>query len=122
MTKKKKPKQPSGSEVVKKKQPKQLKQLDLDKFSKRDNSWLEKLGDKRSKLLRKLVFGMKSFTEKEVPLPFDRTISSIDILYRGDKTSWFHDKVDTFKLLLRVNGLDEEGIGMHLTEMAKVVQ
>jgi len=122
MAKKQKQKQQNAGEVVKKKQPKQLKQLDLHKFSKRDNSWLAKLGDKRSKLLRKLVCGMKRFTEKEVPLPFDRTISSVDILYRGDCTSWFHDKVDTFKLLLRVNGLDEEGIGMHLTETAKVLQ
>jgi len=105
--------------MVKKKQP---KRLDLQKFSKRDNSWLIKLGEKRSKLLRKLVLGMKRFNETDVLLPFDRTICAVEILYRGNCTSWFHDKVDGCKLLVRVQGLDEEGIGMHLTETAKVLQ
>jgi len=105
--------------MVKKKQP---KQLDVQKFSLRDNSWLGKLGDKRSKLLRKLVLKMKRFNEEEVLLPFNRTIRSVEILYRGNNASWFHDKVDGCKLLIRVKDLDEEGIGMHLTETAKVLQ
>jgi len=105
--------------MVKKKQP---KQLDVQKFLSRDNRWLGKLGDKRSKLLRKLVLKMKRFNEEEVLLPFNRAIRSVEILYRGDKASWFHDKVDGCKLLIRVEDLDEEGIGMHLTETAKVLQ
>jgi len=105
--------------MVKKKQP---KQLDVQKFSLRDNSWLGKLGDKRSKLLRKLVLKMKRFNEEEVLLPFNRSIKSVEILYRGNKASWFHDKVDGCKLLIRVENLDEEGIGMHLTETAKVLK
>jgi len=92
------------------------------KFLKKDNSWLAKLGDKRSKFVRKLVSAMKRFNEETVSLPFDLTIISAEILHRGRELSWFHDNVDSCKILLRVKGLDEEGIGMHLTETAKVLQ
>jgi len=101
----------------------QLIKTDQLKFFKKDNSWLAKLGEKRAKFLRKLVNGMKRFNEKEIQLPFEPAIISAEIIHRGNGVSWFHDnKADDCKLLLRVEGLDEEGIGMHLTEIAKVLQ
>jgi len=92
------------------------------KLSKKDNYWLAKLGEKRSKFLRKLVSAMKRFNEKTLSLPFDLPIISAEILHRGKEISWFHSNIDSGKILLRVKGLDDEGIGMHLTESAKVLQ
>jgi len=92
------------------------------KFSKKDNYWLAKLGDKRSKFLRKLVSAMKRFNEETLSLPFDLPIISAEILHRRGEVSWFHNNIDSGKILLRLKGLDEEGIGMHLTERAKVLQ
>merc|ERR1719499_2174014 len=72
--------------------------------------------------MRKLVTAMKRFNEETLSLPFDLPIASAEILHRGREVSWFQNNIDSGKILLRLKGLDEEGIGMHLTEMAKVVQ
>jgi len=93
------------------------------KFGKRDQDWLSKLGEKRSKFLRKLAQGVKRYRDGEICLPFDLQINSAEIIYRGENESWFHDNnANECKLLLRVKGLDDEGLGMHLTEIAKVLQ
>jgi len=89
-------------------------------LSKNDSSWLAKLGVKREKFLRKLVRG---FNENDIHLPFDLAVNSAEIIHLGNGASWFHEsKVDDCKLLIRVGGMDEEGVGMHLTEIAKVLQ
>jgi len=108
------------SEVQKKK--KRPVMFNPTKFSKKDSSWLSKLGDKRSKFVRKLVTAMKRFNEETLSLPFDLPIASAEILHRGREVSWFQNNIDSGKILLRLKGLDEEGIGMHLTESAKVLQ
>jgi len=96
---------------------------DPQKFLKRDNEWLSKLGGKRSKLLRKLAHGLRRFNDGEICLPFDLPIISVDIIYRGERDSWFHDHLnEECKVLLRVKGLDEEGLAIHLNEIAKVIQ
>jgi len=95
--------------------------FDRFKFTRRDTCWLSKLGEKQEKFLRKLVYGM-NFSLKDISLPFDLKIISAEMIYRGLEKSWFHDKLDNCKLLVRLNGLDEEGIGMHLTETAKVIR
>jgi len=97
-------------------------QFDPCKFLKVDNSWLTKLGDKKTKLLRKFAQGMTRLNEGKVLLPFDLPLVSAELLYRENKASWFHDVTTECKILLRVQGLDEEGIGMHLTEISKVIQ
>jgi len=92
-------------------------------FLKQDQDWLSKLGDKRSKVLRKLALGMKRYTDGEICLPFDLQIISAEMIYCGANESWFHDNdANECKLLVRVKGLDWEGLGMHLTETAKVLQ
>jgi len=65
---------------------------------------------------------MNRVNDKEIILPFDLPIVSVEIIYRGESESWFHDKANECKVLVRLQGLDEEGIGMHLTETAKVLQ
>jgi len=66
---------------------------------------------------------LKRYSDGESCLPFDLQLTAAEIIYRGESASWFHDdNVNECKLLFRVKGLDEEGLGMHLTEIAKVVQ
>jgi len=114
--------EPIKSDLQKRKRRKSTLMFNPERLLKKDNSWLAKLGDKRSKLLRKLICAMKNFNEKTISLPFDLPIVSAEILQRGTKVSWFNENVDSCKLLVRVKDLDDEGVGMHLTEMAKVLQ
>jgi len=101
-----------------------VKKMDYDPqiFGKRDKSWLTKLGDKKTKLLRKFAQAMKRLNEGGVLLPFDLPLISGEILYREKDVHWFNDETTECKILFRVQGLDEEGIGMHLTEISKVIQ
>lgn len=114
--------EPIKADLQKRKRRKSILMFHPAKFLKKDNNWLAKLGEKRSKLLRKLISAMKNFNEKTISLPFDLPIVSAEIIHRGDQVSWFLENLDACKLLLRVKDLDDEGIGMHLTEMAKVLQ
>jgi len=66
-----------------------------------------------------LAYGIKRFNEGKILLPFNLPLISAEILFRD---TWFHDDTTECKILLRVKDLDEEGVGMHLTESAKVVQ
>jgi len=114
--------EPTKSDLQKRQRRKSILMFNPSKLLKKDNSWLAKLGDKRSKLLRKLIFAMNNFNEKTTSLPFDLPIVSAEILHKGSEDSWFNENVNGCKLLLRVKDLDDEGVGMHLTEMAKVLQ
>jgi len=93
------------------------------KLQKVDNSWTRKLGQKRSKIVRKLAGRINSLASEEVEIPFNIPITSIDIIYRGSEKTWFHDnKAEDCKVMVRLDGLDDEGLGMHLSETAKIVQ
>jgi len=96
--------------------------FDPHKFLKLDNCWLTKLGEKKTKFLRKFALAMTRFTDGNFLLPFDLPLISAELLYREKDASWFDNETTECKILLRVQGLDEEGIGMHLTEISKVVQ
>lgn len=96
---------------------------DPSKIQKVDNPWMDKLGKKRAKIIRKLCLRVNSLATGEVEIPFDIAVTSIDMIYRGHKETWFHDNnAEDCKLVVRLDGLDDEGIGMHLSETAKVVQ
>jgi len=94
-----------------------------NKLVKLDQPWVEKLGKKRAKFIRKVVNKMHGITSGAVHLPFDIPMTSVDIVSKTKEESWLHDKKqDSLRLLVRLQDLDEDGLGRHLTPTAKVVQ
>jgi len=94
-----------------------------NKLVKLDQPWVEKLGKKRAKFVRKVVNKMHGITSGAVNLPFDIPMTSVDIVSKTKEESWLHDKKqETMRLLVRLKDLDEDGLGRHLTPTAKVVQ
>lgn len=84
---------------------------------------LGSLAKRQQTLLKKLDTRMQLYGSGMFALPINRPVESVSILCRGDDpTSWFRDDKSTCKLLCRVKGLDDEGLAMHLTELAKVFQ
>lgn len=81
------------------------------------------MSKKQHALLKKLDSRLKLYGKGQFALPINRFVESVSILCRGDDPlSWFAEDKTPLRILCRVKGLDEEGLAMHLTEMAKVFQ
>lgn len=92
--------------------------------SRKEISSIKRLPAKKQRYIKKLITRLSKLGTDEIVMPIDRSITEVIVLYKGDAPSWFHDiEKDECKLLIRIEGaIDDEGLGCHLTEEAKVFQ
>jgi len=90
----------------------------------KSNQVISSMAKRQQAFIKKLDTRLKLYGSGMFALPINRPVESVSILCRADDENFtcFKDDKAPCRLLCRVTGLDEEGLSMHLTEMARVFQ